>query len=135
MIEFKKNLLTSALMAATLSAAPLTLYAADDTPAVKRGEASLSFRYRYEMVDQENFSKDANASSLRTRLNYKTADYNGWQFFIEADNVTEIWGDHYNAAAGNTPDRTQYPVVAVPTSSTSSWSISVALIPWAKSPC
>lgn len=114
MINFKKTALASAMMAATLTATPLVLHAAD-TEQANKGEASLSFRYRYEMVDQENFAKDANASTLRTRLNYKTADYSGWRFFIEVDDVTEIWGDHYNAGAGNTPDRTQYPVVADPT--------------------
>lgn len=115
MIKLKKTALASAILAATFSAVPMTSQAAADEPSADKGKASLSFRYRYEMVDQENFAKDANASTLRTRLNYKTADYNGWRFFIEADNVTEIWGDHYNAAAGNTPNRTQYPVVADPT--------------------
>lgn len=115
MMNFKKTALVSAVMATAFSLSPIVAQAADDAVSNNKGEASLSFRYRYEFVDQENFSKDANASTLRTRLNYKTADYNGWRFFIEADNVTEIWGDHYNAAAGNTPNRTQYPVVADPT--------------------
>ncbi|MCX7545469.1 alginate export family protein [Marinicella gelatinilytica] len=115
MISIKKSLLSSALLAGALTTAPLSIQAADETQSDNKGEASLSFRYRYELVDQANFAKDANASTLRTRLNYKTADYNGWRFFIEADNVTEIFGDHYNAGAGNTPNRTQYPVVADPT--------------------
>lgn len=115
MIKFKKTALATAIMATAISLSPVTAQAADDEQTVDKGKASLSFRYRYEMVDQANFAKDANASTLLTRLNYKTADYNGWRFFIEVDNVTEIWGDHYNAGAGNTPNRTQYPVVADPT--------------------
>ncbi|HHL32451.1 MAG TPA: hypothetical protein ENJ41_07675, partial [Oceanospirillales bacterium] len=82
--------------------------------AFSNGDASLSFRYRYEFVDQDGFSKDANASTLRTRLNYKTEDYKGFTFFIEADNVTELFIDDFNAGAGNSPGRTAYPVVADP---------------------
>lgn len=83
--------------------------------AFSNGYANLSFRYRFEMVDQDNFSRDANASTLRTRLNYKTESYNGFSFFIEADNVMEVFGDNYNAGGGNTPNNGQYPVVADPT--------------------
>lgn len=79
------------------------------------GEAKLSFRYRFEMVDQDSFDRDANASTLLTRLNYRTETYRGWQFFIEADNVMEVFGDNYNAGGGNTPNNGQYPVVADPT--------------------
>ena len=83
--------------------------------AFSEGDANLSFRYRFELVDQDNFTRDANASTLRTRLNYKTATYHGFSFFIEADNVMEVFGDNYNAGAGNTPNNGQYPVVADPT--------------------
>lgn len=34
---------------------------------------------------------------------------------FQVDNVTEILGDKFNAGAGNTPNRIQYPVVADPT--------------------
>lgn len=83
--------------------------------AFSNGDTKLSFRYRFEMVDQDNFNRDANASTLRTRLNYKTENYNGFSFFIEADNVMDVFGDNYNAGAGNTPNNGQYPVVADPT--------------------
>ena len=83
--------------------------------AFSNGKANLSFRYRYEMVDQDGFSKDANASTLLTRLNYQTEAYKGFSFFIEADNVMEVFGDNYNAGAGNTPNNGAYPVVADPT--------------------
>jgi hypothetical protein len=82
--------------------------------AFSKGDANLSFRYRYEFVDQEGFDKNANASTLRTRLNYKTEAYKGLTFFVEADNITEIGADNFNAGAGNTPNRENYPVVADP---------------------
>ena len=33
-----------------------------------QGHVDLDFRYRYELVDQAGLAKDANASTLRTRL-------------------------------------------------------------------
>lgn len=82
--------------------------------AFSNGDANLSFRYRYEFVDQVGFDKNANASTLRTRLNFKTADYKGFTFFVEADNLMEVFLDDYNAGAGNSPGRGAYPVVADP---------------------
>ncbi len=58
--------------------------------------------------------RDATASTLRGRLNYKTADHEGFSAFVELDYVAEVFEDRYNAGGGNTPDRTQYPVVADP---------------------
>jgi hypothetical protein len=80
-----------------------------------QGKGGLSLRYRLENVDQDNFAKDAVASTIRARLNFKTADWNGWGLFAEYDFVQTIGWDDYNAGAGNTPDRGQYPVVADPT--------------------
>ena len=36
--------------------------------AFTNGEAKVSFRYRFEFVDQDNFDNDAEASTLRGRL-------------------------------------------------------------------
>lgn len=78
------------------------------------GKAHVMLRYRFEHVDQDGKAKNANASTLLTRLNYLTKDYNGWQFFLEADNVSEIGTDDFNAGMGNTPNRSAYPIVADP---------------------
>lgn len=80
-----------------------------------QGKASVSFLYRYEFVDQDNFAEDARASTLRGRLNFKTDDWKGFGAFAEFDYVTDVIWDDYNAGAGNTPHKTQYPVVADPT--------------------
>ncbi len=79
-----------------------------------QGKAGLAFRYRLEHVDQDNIVENALASTIRARLNFKTADWNGWGVFGEYDFVETIGWDDYNAGAGNTPDKTQYPVVADP---------------------
>jgi hypothetical protein len=78
------------------------------------GKVNLDFRYRYEFVDQENFLEDANASTLRTRLGFQSGAFSGFDFKLEMNDVREVIWDDFNAGGGNTPDRTQYPVVADP---------------------
>jgi len=85
------------------------------TEAFTQGKAGISFRYRLEHVDQERFSEDALASTIRARLNFKTADLKGWGIFAEYDFVETIGWDDYNAGFGNTLDKVKYPVVADPT--------------------
>ena len=85
------------------------------TEAFTQGKASVSFRYRLETVDQDPFAKDAVASTLRGRLNFKTSDWMGFGAFAEFDYVATVGWDDYNAGSGNTPGKTQYPVVADPT--------------------
>jgi len=80
-----------------------------------QGKAGVAFRYRFEYVDQDNLSDQAQASTLRGRLNFKTDNWNGFGAFAEFDYVTDVIWDDYNAGGGNTPDKTQYPVVADPT--------------------
>jgi hypothetical protein len=83
--------------------------------ALKESQAHLNFRYRYEYVDQESFLENANASTLRTRGNIRTGNLYGFSFFGELDVVVPVVGNDYNAGAGNTPDKIEYPVVADPT--------------------
>ncbi len=110
-----KTLRKALLTAAVGSLLPLSQASADTLfDAFANGDGGLSFRYRLELVDQDGFSKDATASTLRTRVDYKTQEYNGFTFYIEAENVTEVFADNYNAGAGNSPGNTQYPVVADP---------------------
>ena len=78
------------------------------------GDVDLSFRYRYEYVDQDGFADEAKASTLRSRLSLQSGSYRNFEFFIEVDDIHEIGADKFNAGGGNTPDRTQYPVVADP---------------------
>ncbi len=112
----KTTLILAGLTTLTFYNEPL-MAAENLTQAFTEGDASLSFRYRFEFVDQDNFDRNANASTIKTRLNYKTKAYKGFSFFVELDNVTEVIGDNYNSGAGTTPDRGQFPVVADPTGS------------------
>lgn len=110
------RLLPAAVMAAGLLGAGSGV--ADDAAsladALGGGKASLNLRYRYEHVDQDGFAEDADASTLRLRLNYSSGGYRDWSGFVEFDYVAEVLLDDFNNAAGTGPGRTRYPVVADP---------------------
>lgn len=80
--------------------------------ALTSGKAHLLFRYRYEFVDQDGIAEDANASTLRTRLNYTTGGWNKWSGFIEFDYIAELLLTDFRNLGGSSPDRDKYPVVA-----------------------
>lgn len=101
----------TALVAAALALAPGPAAAAGLMEALSDGTASADLRYRYEMVDQGGFAEDAAASTLRTRLGYRTGKAGTAQGFLEFENVT-TWGpDDYNST---TNGKTTYPTVADP---------------------
>ena len=103
------------VVAATLCAASAWAEGDDVAAAITAGKASLDLRYRYEFVDQDTFSRNANASTLRVRLNYQTAAWQSWSGFIEFDQVIEVIADNFNSGAGTSgPGRNVYPVVADP---------------------
>jgi hypothetical protein len=80
--------------------------------ALTGGKVHFDFRYRYEQVDQQGFDDDAEASTLRTRLNYTTAEWNGLTAMLEASNVSVI--GHYDLYNSTTNGATGRPVVADP---------------------
>ena len=88
--------------------------ATDLGSAITSGKASISGRYRYEHVDQDNALKNANASTLRLRLNYRTGEWNGWSAFAEFDHVFHVLIDDFNSGGGTSPNRGEYSVVADP---------------------
>ena len=107
----KNQLKLSALAIAIASST--SAFAAEPATSIEQaftdGEASLSFRYRYEFVDQDGKDKDANASTLRTRLNYKTKQYQNATAFVEFDSVNEVYSGTYNNTQNG---ETNHPVVA-----------------------
>jgi len=109
-----KNPLKLSALAVAIASSTSAFAAAPATSleeAFTGGDASLSFRYRYEFVDQDGKNKDANASTLKTRLNYKTKQYQNATAFVEFDNTTEVLSGTYNDTQN---DETDYPVVADP---------------------
>lgn len=82
--------------------------------ALTNGEAGLDLRYRYEHVNQDGFGENANASTLRLRLNYQTGSWLNWSGFAEFDYIGELLFRDFNSLGGSSPNRDQYPVVADP---------------------
>jgi hypothetical protein len=78
---------------------------------ISDGKLDLNFRYRYEFVDQDGFTKDAHASTLRTRLAYRSPYFSNFGFLIEFDDVRSIGDDLYNSTRNGNTNR---PVVADP---------------------
>lgn len=79
--------------------------------ALDESDIGLELRYRYEFVDQDGKPEDADASTLRTRVNVKSGSIGGFQGFIEVDNVSYVGNDNFNNTENG---ETDYPVVADP---------------------
>jgi hypothetical protein len=68
--------------------------------AITKGTPLLTFRYRFEEVDQANIDAKAHASTLRTTVGYNSGAYKGFSFLVEAEDVTVI-GDPHAYSPGN----------------------------------
>lgn len=101
---------------ALLAVIPVRLAQADDQarsePGLQSGgKLNLILRYRYELVDQEGFTKDAHASTLRTRLSYESPDFSDFGFLIEFDGLRPVGNDLFNSTRNGNTNR---PIVADP---------------------
>ena len=101
-------LFTAALLLASTGLLP----AADP---LAGGRISLNARLRYENVEQTGL-RDAEALTLRTRLGYTTAAWQGLKAMIEAENIVAADGDRYSQSGLN-PAATGRAVVADPETS------------------
>lgn len=66
------------------------------TEALTGGKANLALRYRAEYVDQDNGSREAKASTLKSRITYKTLPIEGFSATFEMDNNSVVFDDNYN---------------------------------------
>ena len=109
-------------LAASLCIAALPIAHAETTTspysladAVTQGQSMSSFRLRYENVEQQGLSKDADATTLRTLLGWQTAPVNGLSVGLQVINVAKLRDDYNDKASGvNQPGHANYPVVADP---------------------
>ena len=79
--------------------------------ALSESDVALKFRYRYEHVDQDGKPKNAEASTLKSRITIKSGLLGGFQGLVEVDNVSYIGSDRFNNTENG---KTDYPVVADP---------------------
>ncbi len=61
------------------------------------GSANLDFRYRLELVDDDLFPRDATASTLRTRLTFKSGEVSDFSALLQFDDLRAIGDDSYNS--------------------------------------
>ena len=79
--------------------------------ALKNGTPYLNLNYRYEFVDQKDLD-NANASTLRTALGYKTGEFKKISATLEVENISEIGEQRYDNSTANS--KTNYAKVADP---------------------
>ncbi|WP_444943306.1 alginate export family protein [Microbulbifer sp. ZKSA006] len=108
--------LSTAVAAIILGASASQALAAENetatlTDALTSGEVGVNLRYRVEHVEQDAIDDIAIASTLRTRLNWTSGRYRGFDVLLEMDNVSEIGNDNYNSTVNG---NTEYPVIADP---------------------
>jgi len=100
------------LAALLISSLPASAdYLDDAVEAIRNGEVKFNFRYRFEHVDQDSFSRDANASTLRSRIGFSTSDFHGWTALVEADQLSSLGPERFNSTENG---RSDFPVVADP---------------------
>ena len=94
----------------TLLAAPVSANAGEALfDAIKSGKLWIDERYRYEYVDQDGIAEEANASTLRSRVGWKSGSFYGLTLGVEFEAVTNVFGDEFNNTING---KTQFPVVA-----------------------
>jgi len=79
--------------------------------ALRNGESDLDLRYRYELTDEDAFDRNANASTLRTRLAYTSDSIEGLSITLNIDDVRAIGADNYNSTRNA---KAQYPQIPDP---------------------
>jgi hypothetical protein len=102
---------TLSLLTAAILSAPAAFAADSDlTSALTDGKLSANLNLRYEGVEQDNTAKNADALTLRTRLNYTTGAFKGFTAAVELENSVALVDDYKDAIGhGN-----EYSVVADP---------------------
>lgn len=104
--KFALSVLTAAILSAPSAFAADPAHGKSISDALADSKVNISFRARYEAVDEDGASgaadKDADALTLKSRLTLNTGAYQGFSLGLEVDNVTAIVDD-YNDAAGNNP--------------------------------
>lgn len=75
------------------------------------GAPYIHVRYRYEQMEQERTAEIARASTLKTRLGFRSGSAHGIRIGVEFDNVVQLGSDNYNDTING---RTEYPVIADP---------------------
>jgi hypothetical protein len=97
----------SLVLAAGAAAGPI-----DDL--IAGAKVNLDLRYRLESVQQDGFTEDALASTLRARFGAASGSYEGFSLYADFEVIGTVGADDYNSSANGL---TQFPTIADPTGS------------------
>ena len=100
---WKKFTLTAAILAT--NTIPTFAAAGSDDPEIliTDGEFFGEVRYRYENVEQDGFTNDADAHTVRTNLGFKTGTYKGFQALIEGQIIRNMGDEDFNSTTNGKP--------------------------------
>ncbi len=82
--------------------------------ALTGGKLDFSSRYRYEHVNDDAATDEADASTIRTTLGYTTGKLHGFGLRLLGQDVRTVFVDNFNDATGRSNSKTNYAVVADP---------------------
>lgn len=71
--------------------------------AFKNGTPWVQLRLRHERADIDNDLRDANATTLKTVLGYKTGEVHDWQALLEFENVSALGPHRFDSSRGTSP--------------------------------
>lgn len=111
MPHYKNIALILVALLTTTSPSFATTSGDDPEVLIKDGKFFGEMRFRYENVEQDGFTKEANAHTIRTNIGYKTGIYKSFQALGEGQIVSGIARENYNST---TNGNTTFPVVADP---------------------
>lgn len=107
----KKTILTLLMIVPGLVTIPNVYAEGGFVEAITGGKLTGQLRPRFEWVDQEGRSEQANAFTLRTQLGYATGEFRGFSALLQFEGVHNIGGNQYNNTINGL---TRFPVVADP---------------------
>lgn len=111
-----QTLFRTSLVLTLLLISPFNSVSAEDAffDALKGGKFDFSANYRFEHVDDNLALNQANASTIRSTLGYKTGMFHDFDARLLIQDVRTVGIDDYNDATGRPNAKTQYAVVADP---------------------
>ncbi len=102
-------MLMLALPMAAGSSSAMAAEAATVAEALGTGKTTLNLRIRSEYVDDEALARTANAATVRSRLSYNSAAWQGLDLALELDHVAHIANDRFNTTRNGKPFYPQVP--------------------------
>jgi hypothetical protein len=101
----------AALIALGITGSARAADASEIGAAITGGKLILEMRPRFETVEQTGFPADAEAFTLRTRLGWETAPWNGVKALVEFEDTRNLGSDRYSDGV---PPAEPYPVIGDP---------------------